>query len=396
MDEVLSVGVLLVFQQAAHPLIAALVPGALAVLLVLPVGGHAVLGDLVHFFRPYLYLEGDAAFAHHRGVQALVHIGLRRADVILEPAQNGLEQVVDNAQHVVAVRHRVHNDPEGEQVKHIVQALVLGVHFAVDGVGVLHPAVDRGVDALLLQPRDDAVVHGGHEPVVLRGLFVQRLGDLPVAHRVQILQRQVLQLPFHLLHTQSVCNGSVDLHSLKGLLLLLLRRLVLHGPHIVQPVGDLDEDDPDVLGHGHEHLPQVLHLLLFFGGVVDPRQLADALHQIRHRGGKQLCQLLVGGGGILDGVVQQGRHNRLCVQVQLLRHDLCHRQGMCDKGRAVLAVLPRVVGIGEFIGGAYLVKARRRVVALYRLHKMFVLLLRCHSAPPPFSLSFCSVFISGD
>lgn len=65
----------------------------------------------------------------------------------------------------------------------------------------------------------------------------------------------------------------------------------------------------------------------------------------------------MGGGGILDGVVQQGRHNRLCVQVQLLRHDLCHRQGMCDKGRAVLAVLPRVVGIGEFIGGAYLVKA---------------------------------------
>ena len=69
---------------------------------------------------------------------------------------------------------------------------------------------------------------------------------------------------------------------------------------------------------------------------------------------------------------------------------------MCDKGRAVLAVLPRVVGISEFIGGAYLVKARRRVVALYRLHKMFVLLLSCHSAPPPFSLSFCSVFISGD
>ena len=120
-------------------------------------------------------------------MQALVHIGLRRADVVLEPAQNGLEQVVDDAQHVVAVRHRVHDDPEGEQVEHIVQALVLGVHFAVDGVGVLHPAVDRGVDALLLQPRDDAVVHGGHEPVVLRGLFVQRLGDLPVAHRVQIL-----------------------------------------------------------------------------------------------------------------------------------------------------------------------------------------------------------------
>ena len=42
----------------------------------------------------------DAALAHHRGVQALIHVGLGRADVVLEPPQNGLEQVVDNAQHV--------------------------------------------------------------------------------------------------------------------------------------------------------------------------------------------------------------------------------------------------------------------------------------------------------
>ena len=45
-------------------------------------------------------------------------------------------------------------------------------------------------------------------------------------------------------------------------------------------------------------------------------------------GENSLAMLLVGGGGILDGVVQQGRHDGLCVQVQLLRHDLCHRQGM--------------------------------------------------------------------
>jgi len=48
----------------------------------------------------------------------------------------------------------------------------------------------------------------------------------------------------------------------------------------VEPVGDLDEDHPDVLAHGDEHLPQVLHLLVFLGGVLDAGQLADAFHQV--------------------------------------------------------------------------------------------------------------------
>ena len=43
-DEVLGVGALLILQQAADPLIAALVSGPLTVLLVLPVGGDAVFG----------------------------------------------------------------------------------------------------------------------------------------------------------------------------------------------------------------------------------------------------------------------------------------------------------------------------------------------------------------
>ena len=90
----------------------------------------------------------------------------------------------------------------------------------------------------------------------------------------------VLQLPLDALHTQPVGDGGVDLHSLQRLLLLLGGRLVLHGPHVVEPVGDLDEDHPDVLAHGDEHLPQVLHLLVFLGGVLDAGQLADAFHQV--------------------------------------------------------------------------------------------------------------------
>ena len=49
-------------------------------------------------------------------------------------------------------------------------------------------------------------------------------------------------------------DGSIDLHGFQGFFPLLFWGLVLHGAHIVQPVGDLDEDDADVLAHRHEHL----------------------------------------------------------------------------------------------------------------------------------------------
>lgn len=134
--------------------------------------------------------------------------------------------------------------------------------------------------------------------------------------------------------------GAVDLQGLEGLLLLLLRGLVLHGAHIVEPVGDLDEDHPDVLGHGQQHFPEVLHLLLGLGGIVDPGQLADPLHQVRHRRGELLGDVLVGGGGILNGVVEQGGLDGLGVQVQLLGHDLGHGQGVGHKGEPSLRSWP--------------------------------------------------------
>ena len=161
---------------------------------------------------------------------------------------------MDAAQNVVAFGDVVHDDPEGVQVEDLVHGLVLGEHLAVDGVDVLHPAVDGGLDTLLGQSFLDALLDGGHELLVGGGAAEQLVGDLLVAHRVQVLEGKVLQLPLDFLHAQAVSDGGVDLHGLQGLLPLLAGGLVVHGAHVVQPVADLDEDHPDVLGHGHEHL----------------------------------------------------------------------------------------------------------------------------------------------
>jgi hypothetical protein len=45
----------------------------------------------------------------------------------------------------------------------------------------------------------------------------------------------------------------------------LLRRKILQGAHVMEPIRKLYKDDPDIIYHGEEHLAEVLRLLLLSG-----------------------------------------------------------------------------------------------------------------------------------
>ena len=143
-------------------------------------------------------------------------------------------------------------------------------------------------------------------------------------------------------------DGGIDLHGLQGFFPLLFGGLVLHGAHVVQPVTHLDEDDPDVTAHGHEHLAQIFHLLLFLGDELHLGQLGDPLHQLGHRGAEFFGDLLMSGGGVFDAVVEHSGDDGVHVQPQV-GDDLRHSQGMDDIGLSALAQLALMgsVGIGE-------------------------------------------------
>ena len=84
--------------------------------------------------------------------------------------------------------------------------------------------------------------------------------DLRVLAGMQRLEREVLELPLESVDTEPVGERRVDLERLASLLRLLLLRLVLDRPHVVQAVGELDEDDAYVLRHRDDHLAVVLGL----------------------------------------------------------------------------------------------------------------------------------------
>ena len=75
--------------------------------------------------------------------------------------------------------------------------------------------------------------------------------------------------------------------------------------HVVQPVGELDQQHAHVVGEGEQQLAEILRLLGFLGDQIELFQLGQALHQDADIRAEQIVDLRASGGGVLDGVVQQ-------------------------------------------------------------------------------------------
>ena len=139
--------------------------------------------------------------------------------------------------------------------------------------------------------------------------------DLLVDAGVQGLEGAVLQLPLDGVQAQAVGQGRVDLQGLLGLAGGVLRRDVLPGARVVEAVAELDEQDADVLGHGHDHLADRLGL----GGlaVLELVELGDAVDQQGDLVAEVGPQAVQGVVGVLHGVVQEGGGERLGGQAEL-------------------------------------------------------------------------------
>ena len=141
----------------------------------------------------------------------------------------------------------------------------------------------------------------------------------------------------------------VDVESFARDLAPLDLRQRIDGAHVVEAVGELDEDDANVLRHRQEHLADVLGLDLLLGAEGDPAQLGDAVDEPCHLRPELRAQLLGGERRVLDGVVEKGGHDGRRVQLQL-GQDGRHLERMVD------VVLTRQALLAGMRGGRTLVR----------------------------------------
>ena len=154
-------------------------------------------------------------------------------------------------------------------------------------------------------------------------------------------ERQVLELPLQFPDAQAIGERRVDLHRFLSYAPTLGRRAVLERLHVVQAVGQLDEDDADVLGHSQEHLahilrPQVLPVQLrqalvsaFDVQELHLVELGDAVDQPSHLAAEAALELRHGHVAVFGDVVTQRRDQRRDVHVDAGQR-LGHGQRMID------------------------------------------------------------------
>ena len=95
----------------------------------------------------------------------------------------------------------------------------------------------------------------------------------------------------------------------------------------MQPVGELDQDDADVLRHRQEHLADVLCLLLLVAARAELGQLGDAVDEPGHLRPEALLHVVERVVGVLRDVVQERGLDGDRVEPEL-GQDARHRQRM--------------------------------------------------------------------
>ncbi len=85
----------------------------------------------------------------------------------------------------------------------------------------------------------------------------------------------------------------------------------------MQAIGQLHEDDPDVVHHGEQHLAEVLRLAFLAGRERDGADLGDAFDHMRDFWPEELLDALDGGEGVFDDVVEEAGGNGHGVQLHI-------------------------------------------------------------------------------
>ena len=168
--------------------------------------------------------------------------------------------------------------------------------------------------------------------------FGELVDDGLVGLRVSPLERQLLELLAHGLHAHAAGERCVDLERLLGHAPAALRLHVLERAHVVQPVGQLDQQHADVAGDGDQQLAEVLGLLGLLGDEIELLDLGQAVDEVADLLAELLVDLGAGDVGVLDHIVQQRRGDGRVVELEL-GQDGRDFEGMREVGIAGGALL---------------------------------------------------------
>ena len=296
-------------------------------------GRKASLGNILHALRTNLHLDPHTIGTHHRRMQRLVAIGLRHRDPIAQTIRFGGINIGNGRVDLPALGllrgewQLLEDNANGKQVVNLLERNLLALHLAPNRIDTLDAARNLIFDIIAIQGLDDWCIERVDKLLTFGLCFVEFLFDLGILLRKAILHAEILQLGFDGVEAQTIGQGGKQIDRLARDLNLLIERHSPQRTHVVQTVGNLDQDHTHIVREGQQDLAEIFRLLRGVG-IKNTRHLGQS---IDHRGdfrAKNTLHILDRILRILHHIVQQSRNDRFDTQTDLIHRDLRHSYRM--------------------------------------------------------------------
>ena len=312
-----------------------------------PVGGDAEFGFIMHFLGAYLDFQDAALGTEDGGMEGLVTVWLREGDIVLDPADHRTVALVDDAECFITIGDFRYDDTHREEVVDTVNVHIMALELLVKSEGVLDATMDiEGRYTLLFQFTPEDL--DGFVDVVAFGtgaLLKESLGD-GVVLRFEIFEREVFELHFDLVYAEAIGDWREDVHSFAGDTFSFFRWEIVQCTHVMEPVGEFDDDDTDVGRHGEEHLTEVLKEVLFALTMKsDLGKLGDAVDDVGDFRTETLLYLREGDSRVFGYIMQESCRDSAGIHADA-SEDLGGAEAMDDIGFARASLL-FLVGISS-------------------------------------------------
>ncbi len=179
---------------------------------------------------------------------------------------------------------------------------------------------------------------------------------------MKVLEGEIFQLAAKLTHSEPVRNRRVNIHRLLRDTPAFFGNEKLERAHVVEAIGQLNQDYSHVVDHRQQHLANVFRLLFFPRNAADMRDFGEAFDEVGNLFAKVVPNRVRIGQRVFDDIMQKTSRNRNCVEAHVSQ-NVCYFQRMDQIGFARRALLAAMLARRKQIGASQQVQVGLRMVA---------------------------------
>ena len=256
----------------------------------------------------------------------------RYGDIVLEMLRNGRVFLCNKAIDCKTVGNtlRIDNDPDTIEIVNILKGLVLAAHLVVDRKKMLGTTIHRNLEALFFKIRLDGDDHFAQIVNPLSPARANLLQQKVMHFGINKFERKVFKLNLHLSKTEPVRQRSIDISCFKSNLHTTVLRKRFKRSHVMQPVAELYENNPNILHHRQQHLAKAFSLGRFPVDH-DAGNLGKPFYNFGHFNTKFSYNIFKCVAAILNNIMQERRRNGYIIKRKLIKQNSGNFDRMVEK-----------------------------------------------------------------